>query len=415
MTSATPRRQRRWPRRLLLAAVALALLGWLLLLSGTPSVPARDRPLPADVAAGRAAVAQLKTAQAMPGAAVRIDAAMLNGLAALASDASGLRHVAAHLDKGTLVGRASLSLPLGQWLNVEARITGAHQGFPPIDARIGLVPVPRFLSRWAAEAGHWLLRRRGARLPELDAMVRRIAVGPDAVTAALALPSGTRLVDSALRSTGATLDDARTAKMLCRLVAAHRTAPAAELHIHVRRAFATGGGTPDANRAAFAALALLVAPERATQIFAPAAERAAACGAGPGMFAPDTTLHGRPDLAKHWALSAALGAVIGDDAGTALGEWKELADSDGGSGFSFVDLAADRAGLRAARAAIDPERAAASAATLARADAEALLPARLTGGPEGLTEAQFRARFGSLDADRYTDAVALIDRELARR
>jgi len=399
----------------MLAALAVLLLGWAVLLSGAPSVPARPRPLPADVAAGRAAVAQLKAAQATPGAAVRIDAAMLNGLAALASDASGLRHVDAKLDDGTLIGRASLKLPLGQWLNVEARVAGAHRGFPPVDATVGAVPLPRFLSRWAAEAGHWLLVRRGARLPELDAMVRRIAVGPDAVTAALALPSGSGLVDSALRSTGATLDDGRAAALLCRLVAAQRAEPAPDLATHVRRAFAGGEATPDANRATFAALALLVAPERATQIFAPAAERAAACGAVAAALAPATELHGRPDLAKHWALSAALGAVVGDDAGTALGEWKELADSDGGSGFSFVDLAADRAGLRAARAAVDPARAAATAAALARADAEALLPTRLTGGPEGLTEAQFRARFGSLDADRYADAVALIDRELARR
>lgn len=414
MTSAAPRRPRRWPRRIALAALLLA-LGWIALLSGAPSVPARARPLPADVAAGRAAVAQLKTAQAVPGAAVRIDPAMLNGLAALASDASGLRHVAAGLEGDVLVGRLSLPLPLGQWINVEGRVSGSHRGFPPIDARIGRLPVPRFASRWAAEVAHWLLRRRGAALPELDAMVRRIAVGPDAVTAALALPKGSGLVDSALKSAGAELDPRRAGILLCRLAEAERAAPAADLETHVRRAFAAGGGTPAANRDAFAALALLVAPERAAQLFASAAAAAERCGATVAGQTPDIRLQGRADLAKHWALSAALGAMLGDDAGTAIGEWKELADSDGGSGFSFVDLAADRAGLRAARAAIDPARAAETARALAGADAEMLLPARLTDGPEGLTAAEFRARYGTLDARRYTDAVAVIDRELARR
>lgn len=58
------------------------------------------------------------------------------------------------------------------------------------------------------------------------------------------------------------------------------------------------------------------------------------------------TLLGRVDTAQHFVISAALAAWAGEPIADAIGLYKELADARHGSGFSFADLAADRAGTR---------------------------------------------------------------------
>ncbi len=58
-----------------------------------------------------------------------------------------------------------------------------------------------------------------------------------------------------------------------------------------------------------------------------------------------TLLRGRADLRLHFVYAAALQVLAEEGLSYALGELKELLDANrGGSGFSFADLAADRAG-----------------------------------------------------------------------
>ena len=63
------------------------------------------------------------------------------------------------------------------------------------------------------------------------------------------------------------------------------------------------------------------------------------------------TLGGRVDFAQHFAISAALAAGAGGPFADAVGVYKEVDDSRRGSGFSFADIAADRAGARFGEAA----------------------------------------------------------------
>ena len=58
------------------------------------------------------------------------------------------------------------------------------------------------------------------------------------------------------------------------------------------------------------------------------------------------TMLGRRDLAQHFVLSAFLAANSGTQAAEAAGLAKEVVDAQGPSGFSFTDIAADRAGIR---------------------------------------------------------------------
>jgi hypothetical protein len=57
------------------------------------------------------------------------------------------------------------------------------------------------------------------------------------------------------------------------------------------------------------------------------------------------SMRGRYDLAQHFAVSCALVSVVGAGAAETAGTAKELRDSRGGSGFSFVDLSANLAGI----------------------------------------------------------------------
>jgi hypothetical protein len=123
-------------------------------------------------------------------------------------------------------------------------------------------------------------------------------------------------------------------------------------------------------------------------------------------------LDGRRDLRQHFALSAAFVAVGREAQAFALGELKELLDAaPGGSGFSFDDLAADRAGMRFARAALAGGPADwRAAADLLDAGATILPP--LDGLAAGLSAEAFASAYGDLDDPRYAALVDEIDRRL---
>jgi hypothetical protein len=57
------------------------------------------------------------------------------------------------------------------------------------------------------------------------------------------------------------------------------------------------------------------------------------------------TMRDRRDLTQHFAVSCALTTLVGPDGAETIGIAKELSDSRSDSGFSFVDLSADLAGV----------------------------------------------------------------------
>lgn len=399
------RRRRRWPW---IAAGLVALL-LVLMLDIAPVMPPRAAPTAVEVRAGRDAAQRLRAALQSPPpvARARFDATDVAGVAALVADGARLRRLDAGLVGNRVAGAASFDLPLGLWLNVRGAVASRPDGFPPVSVRLGRLPVPHVLVRLGGEVARLLLNARGAALPPLDKLVRSLAIERGRILLTVQSPvGGSGLVRGLVAFRAAPTDPALTARIYCRLAAAPRDR---DLAVHVRRAFAAADGDPAANRAALVALAMLVVGERAGDLADTAKFDARRCLIEP----PRIELLDRPDLAKHWALSAALGATLGEDATRALGEWKELSDSlPGGSGFSFVDLAADRAGLRVGRAASDPGRADETAAALARANTFGLLPLDAAVLDEGLGNDAFVARYGAIDGADYSRAVAQIDRLL---
>lgn len=122
------------------------------------------------------------------------------------------------------------------------------------------------------------------------------------------------------------------------------------------------------------------------------------------------TLWQRGDLAQHFALSAAISAAGGGGLADAVGIFKELNDSRGGSGFSFVDLLADRAGVELARKAMGRD-----AQNIQRRMAGSLKESDympdINNLPEGLLELEFKSRYQDLDSADY----AIVDAEIEQR
>jgi hypothetical protein len=126
------------------------------------------------------------------------------------------------------------------------------------------------------------------------------------------------------------------------------------------------------------------------------------------------TIHGRGDLPRHFWVSAALTVLSGPDPALTVGLAKETADSlPGGSGFSFVDMAANQAGIRlAVLATQDPKSARRLQLRLAAGETRYRLVPEITGLPEGLAWADFQAEYGGLGGGKSKEIFAEIGRRI---
>ena len=127
------------------------------------------------------------------------------------------------------------------------------------------------------------------------------------------------------------------------------------------------------------------------------------------------TLRGRSDWTKHFCVSAAIVVLSDELVSDAAGLLKEELDADvGGSGFSFADLLADRAGTTfAARAIRDEAAARAMQDRLARGFRvdEFFPPAADL--PEGIPDAELQSRYGGVGGHAYCQVVEEIERRIA--
>jgi hypothetical protein len=411
MTAAVPRRSR--ARYGWLAAAGLLLLLLILMFDLKPRLPPRAPPDAEQVVAGRAAFRQVKAAANAPppSAVVTLTNADLGDIATLAGNALRMRRVDAASRAGVVHLAASVEPLPHVWLNVSADVVPGRGGFPAVDARVGEIPLPRWLSRFGLDAARQLLVWRGSELPPLDELIRRLEVDGDVVRVEIKSPLGrSGIVRQATGVITRPVDSQRVLALFCHLAAEQQRDRQIDLAVQLQRAMAAAPkGKFDAiaeNRAALVAVAMMAVGRPVGDLAGDIQSEAEACPGQTGYL----KLGDRVDLAKHWALSAALAAVAGNDVGRALGEFKELSDSvDGGSGFSFVDLAADRAGLRVGRAATTRATAEPMRQSLASVTNADLLPIEPSQLAEGLTNKAFVARYRDIDSPEYQAAVARID------
>lgn len=125
-------------------------------------------------------------------------------------------------------------------------------------------------------------------------------------------------------------------------------------------------------------------------------------------------MYKRIDLAQHFIGAAALTASVDSKLAKVMGEQKELSDADGGSGFSFIDLAADKAGTRFGEIATStPENARQIQKAMAgiRSYSEFMPDPRDL--PEKMNAAEFKERFGAINSPEYQKISEEIDARIA--
>jgi hypothetical protein len=123
-----------------------------------------------------------------------------------------------------------------------------------------------------------------------------------------------------------------------------------------------------------------------------------------------TFLYKRIDLAQHFIGSAALTASVNQQAAQIAGEEKELSDAHGGSGFSFIDLAADKAGTRFGEMAISsPENARKMQKAMSKIKDYSDFMPDPRDLPEHMNEADFKQRFESVNSPVYQEISKQID------
>ena len=117
-------------------------------------------------------------------------------------------------------------------------------------------------------------------------------------------------------------------------------------------------------------------------------------------------LHKRNDLARHFIISVALELLAEQGMSLAIGEFKELMDrGNGGSGYSFVDLAADMSGTEFAKVATHPNTAMEVQNAIARIQSELEIIPPIDGLPEGLSKQAFTEQYQRVDSEAYLKEV----------
>lgn len=300
--------------------------------------------------------------------------------------------------------------PLGRYLNVHTQIGAGADSLKFEQVRVGRVPVPPALFQAALE--HYLKRTPFASdLTLLARSVDRVTVTPAGVRVAYTWQP--ELLDSARALVIAPPRRDALADAQRRLVAridSLGTGPTAPLAAVLGPLLQEAGerARPSERSNAYRDILLVTAAQLSGHDIAlliPEARQ------WPRPRPVTLTLRGREDLAQHFTISAALAAWAGEPLANAIGLDKEVSDSRSGSGFSFVDLAADRAGTRLGELAVrDPERLAA-AVSAGLLDTSLLPP--IDGLPESMMASEFERRFGGVDAPAYKRMVDEVERRVA--
>jgi len=169
----------------------------------------------------------------------------------------------------------------------------------------------------------------------------------------------------------------------------------------------TGGAGPDENRAALVAI-MFYLNRWPIEAVVPEAR------SWPRIPQRTFALRGRTDLAQHFITSAAIAAAAGVPFADWAGLYKELSDARGGSGFSFSDLAADRAGRAFGQLATRDHESARRLQALAgeRLTEDDIMP-NVSGLADNLSESEFGRRFGGVGSPKYNEVVLEIDARIS--
>ncbi len=168
-------------------------------------------------------------------------------------------------------------------------------------------------------------------------------------------------------------------------------------------------GTVDHNRAAILALGIALGDEHLARLVG--LDRNSKLVRKAILLRKGTTLRGHTDWPQHFTLSAALAVLENPFVSDAGGLMKEQLDALAkGSGFSFTDIAADRAGVRFANAATNSDEDALAMQEILKNkfDMDDFFPS-IADLPEKLTTEQFRQEYKAVGSQRYREKISEIE------
>lgn len=311
---------------------------------------------------------------------------------------------------------ASLKLPrtpFGSYLNISVALLSDAGRVEVSRVQIGSLPLRGALARGVGSLAHQMLKRDPA-YATITASVRRIDFRENRVT--LDYVWQPQLLTQLQRKSAALLvTDADRERLLVydkfiqkqlKPIPQGSRYPLLDLTQPVfALAQSRGGDAAAENRAAITALAAYVSGVSLPKLFQ--GESKSIRRAPPVL----PRLHGRLDFAQHYLIAAALAANGGSRLANALGLAKEEEDAKRGSGFSFTDLAADRAAARLGERLIG-KRAAVTQQQLAKATQDNDLMPDFTDLPEFMAADEFARRFGAVGSARYQAVIDEIDKRL---
>lgn len=348
---------------------------------------------------------------------IQLDETELNRLLNYAVELRRVSGIAAELTPGLATLTATLTMPtnpFGRYLNITAEVADVPGGIRIQSLQLGNLPLPGFLADWTARLIHTWLRRDPTYAALIDAF-SRVSFRENQATLDYRWHPEllTRIERKSAELLIAPEDQARMLAYAGQLEALVKRYPQgstvplvqviAPLFAHAN---ALGKNAAEENRAALTAVAAYLSGISLSRLLE--GDSKSIRRAPRVLF----SLHERRDFAEHFIISAALTVNGSSRMATAIGLIKEEEDATKGSGFSFTDLAANRAGVRLG------ERATAEAAArvqkqlaAARNDADLLPDFRNL--PEFMPQDEFERRFGPVGSPRYQKIINRIDSRLA--
>ena len=320
----------------------------------------------------------------------------------------GIARVA--LRQGSLWLQATVELPkgpIGRYLNVDAVLLETG-GVPRFDRlKIGSVPLPGVLADWLLREGvrRALATERGGLAADV---VKGVSVGDKRITVAYQWSDA--LAERARAILVAPDDQARFRVHHDRLIEVVAQAPnkvsLATLMPPLFLLALDRGAAGDVVREMRAAIIVLTFYANGKGL----GEIVAAASQWPQPARRTVTLAGRDDFPKHFLISAAIAAQAGTPLADAIGVYKEIDDSRGGSGFSFNDIGAAQAGTRFGETASrSPERARRLARALAAGVKESDFMPDVSDLPEFMQEPEFKRRYGGVGGAGYNKMMTTIE------
>ena len=341
--------------------------------------------------------------------------------------APGNQEIYAQVDlyQNSLNGEFSYLLPnnpFGEYLNVSTELIPESNRFVFRKLKIGAIKIPGILVNFVLGVAHKLLWRskQYQNVIELAESVKDLQVADNSVTVVYQWqPDVIKKLRAGSQNFLLTADERERLLVYGEQIATisrSMNGRTISLSLFLRPLFQfaqqrtkTGGNFEAENRALILNLAAFSVGRNINRFIDPEKSRSYP---RPGKI--KLTLSGRDDLAKHFLVSAAITVSGGSGLANLAGIFKELDDSRGGSGFSFADLAADRAGVKFAEIASESSRQA------------KLLQQRMSGNftetdympridnlPEGIQELEFKRTYKDLDSETYQMVETEIERRIA--